>query len=571
MTPRTAVGNDDPARPGGVERAPETPGAAAPGPATSTPTDRTEHRLGTTVHDVARDLRAVVAGVDLPLPLEGAQEAAASRDRLVVQLDEHLLPRLKELSSPALVVLAGSTGAGKSTLYNSILGEEVSVAGVLRPTTREPVLAHHPEDVDVLVTGPATQAARTIAHDAVPRGVAFVDAPDLDSLLAENRATAGRLLEAADLWLFATTAARYGDALPWQALAKARERGASVALVLNRVPRENLVTIRADLLQRLRDHGMDNVPLFVVPDAGPHEGLLEADQVAPITRWLHKIGGPERSRSVIVRTLKGSLAALPGWVTGIADAVDAQGEAARVLRARLDDVVPRVAATAQESLVSGRVGSGPVASLWTHSVTGARVDRIRLRAGVARSSARQGRRRERDLEPLRAGLADSLVRALVAAAAEARAAATRALTGPDAPAGAAGLVATWDEDPEAARTSDSRERAEAWLAAADDAADALAGSPAGDAARTAFGRRGLGTLLAAAAAGTDDARRLVARVLDGQEVAAVEALRDALGACARPTVEAEVAGLRSALDAPAFADGAGAALRVRLAELRRMV
>ncbi|MBU4335805.1 MAG: dynamin family protein, partial [Actinobacteria bacterium] len=42
--------------------------------------------------------------------------------------------------------LGGSTGAGKSTLLNSLLGEQVSAAGVLRPTTRWPVLVHHPLD-----------------------------------------------------------------------------------------------------------------------------------------------------------------------------------------------------------------------------------------------------------------------------------------------------------------------------------------------------------------------------------------------------------------------------------------
>ncbi|HWV77008.1 MAG TPA: GTPase, partial [Isoptericola sp.] len=175
--------------------------------------------MGVTVHDVARDLRRDVAAVELPLPIDGAEEATASRDRLLAQLDEHLLPRLKELSSPAVVVVAGSTGAGKSTLYNSLLGETVSEAGVLRPTTREPVLAHHPADADVMATGPVTELSRVVQHEGVPRGTALLDAPDLDSFVQQNRSTAQQLLEAADLWLFVTTAARYGDALPWQALA----------------------------------------------------------------------------------------------------------------------------------------------------------------------------------------------------------------------------------------------------------------------------------------------------------------------------------------------------------------
>uniref|UniRef100_UPI00344FC1ED GTPase n=1 Tax=Cellulosimicrobium cellulans TaxID=1710 RepID=UPI00344FC1ED len=332
--------------------------------------------LGVTVFDVARDLRRDVARVELPLAVEGRDEAAASRDRLLTQLDEHLLPRLKELSSPAVVVVAGSTGAGKSTLYNSLLGEEVSQAGVLRPTTREPVLAFNPLDADVVVEGPATRMSRVLQHDGVPRGTALLDAPDLDSLLSENRETAGLLLEAADLWLFVTTASRYGDALPWKALGRAMERGASVAMVLNRVPRETLTTVRGDLLQRLRDHGMDSVPLFVVPDVGPHEGLLDRTVVAPVARWLTMLAGPDRSRAVIVRTLKGALAALPAWATGVADAVEQQVEAADRLRAAVTGALPPVRERAREAVLRGDVARGALEARWAQVIGAERVDRV---------------------------------------------------------------------------------------------------------------------------------------------------------------------------------------------------
>ena len=46
----------------------------------------------------------------------------------------------------------------------------------------------------------------------------LLDSPDIDSVLAENRALANQLLAAADAWLFVTTAARYADAVPWEFL-----------------------------------------------------------------------------------------------------------------------------------------------------------------------------------------------------------------------------------------------------------------------------------------------------------------------------------------------------------------
>ena len=54
--------------------------------------------------------------------------------------------RLGRLDAPLLVVVGGSTGAGKSTLVNSLVRTPVSQAGVLRPTTRAPVLVCHPDD-----------------------------------------------------------------------------------------------------------------------------------------------------------------------------------------------------------------------------------------------------------------------------------------------------------------------------------------------------------------------------------------------------------------------------------------
>ncbi|KGM10571.1 dynamin family protein, partial [Cellulomonas carbonis] len=287
-----------------------------------------------TLLDAVQDLRRDVALTRFPLPVDGVEHAERRRRQLLDQLDDHLLPRLRELAAPAVVVVAGSTGAGKSTLVNSIVGAEVSAAGVLRPTTRRPVLVHHPADGDLLTEHPLREIVEVVVREEVPRGIALVDAPDLDSLLASNRSTAHRLLEAADLWVFVTTAARYGDAVPWQVLGEAATRGTSMAMVLNRVPADALVTVRTDLLDRLRSRGMGTVPLFLLPDLGPHQGLLEERSVAPVRRWLAMVAGSDRARSVIRRTQRGALRALRPWVTELARAVQDQVDARVDLQAR---------------------------------------------------------------------------------------------------------------------------------------------------------------------------------------------------------------------------------------------
>ena len=92
-------------------------------------------------------LREQVAQVRLPLDVPDVVTGRATKDALVKQLDDYVIPRLRSLDAPLLAVVGGSTGAGKSTLVNSIVDAEVSRSGVLRPTTTTPVLVHHPQDL----------------------------------------------------------------------------------------------------------------------------------------------------------------------------------------------------------------------------------------------------------------------------------------------------------------------------------------------------------------------------------------------------------------------------------------
>ncbi|MCW2829747.1 MAG: transporter, partial [Aeromicrobium sp.] len=176
---------------------------------------------------------------DVSLRLEAPDVADALRTKAAVldQLSDYVLPRLVQLDAPLLAVVGGSTGAGKSTLVNSLVGERVTESGVLRPTTRSPVLVHHPDDAEwfqpdrilpdlarTTVAGNDTYALRLASSSRIPPGLAILDAPDVDSIDRGNRELAAQLLAAADLWLFVTSAARYSDQVPWDYLRQAAER-----------------------------------------------------------------------------------------------------------------------------------------------------------------------------------------------------------------------------------------------------------------------------------------------------------------------------------------------------------
>src|SRR5690606_26792539 len=142
-------------------------------------------------------------------------------------------------------------GAGKSTLVNSLAERNVSRTGVRRPTTGVPVLVCHPGDRQWFAEGELLGGLRRLDHpvagnetrdgivlattEKLPQGVALLDTPDIDSVVEEHHEIAHRMLDAADLWIFVTTAARYSDAPAWNLLRLAKERGAKLAIVLSRV------------------------------------------------------------------------------------------------------------------------------------------------------------------------------------------------------------------------------------------------------------------------------------------------------------------------------------------------
>jgi predicted GTPase len=314
-------------------------------------------------------LRARLGALRLPLETPGASAARTDLAQAVDQLDDYLLPRLRAERAPMLVVVGGSTGAGKSTLVNSLLGEHVSAPGVLRPTTRAPVLVHHPLDgrwftTDRVLPGLARVTAtvpeasdaksagthsvaadsgrartlRLVASESLPQGLALLDAPDIDSVETANRELAGQLLGAADLWLFVTTAARYADAVPWDLLVQAAGRRAQVAMVLDRVD-PGAEAVAEDLRRMMAEHGLGDSPLFVIgeaEDAGSGalvEGLLPEPAVAELATWLSGLGGDPEARSrVIAATRDGVVDDLVRRSVHLADAADAQEAADARLR-----------------------------------------------------------------------------------------------------------------------------------------------------------------------------------------------------------------------------------------------
>jgi hypothetical protein len=360
--------------------------------------------------DALSAVREGVAAARFPLPLPGAHRARLSRDELLAQLDDYLIPRLRAPKAPLLAVVGGSTGAGKSTLVNSLVGRRVSEAGVLRPTTRTPVLVCHPEDEhwfkgervlprlgrvwmprqevpapasDDGVQGcaaeeligadgrdeePAERALRIETDTALSPGLALLDAPDIDSLVASNRDLAAELLCAADIWVLVTTAARYADAVPWNLLRTAREYDVTLVTVLDRVPHQIASDVARQYGSLLIREGLADVPRFTVPElpeSAGGSGLLPATAVAGLRNWLTQRALDPAARAVAGRrTAVGALASLRSRVASLANASAAQHAAALRLTGHIEEAYEEARVRVRRHIAVGELLAGDAHALW---------------------------------------------------------------------------------------------------------------------------------------------------------------------------------------------------------------
>jgi energy-coupling factor transporter ATP-binding protein EcfA2 len=288
------------------------------------------------------NLRKRIAAIPLVLDIADADQVAAERARLLSQIDDYLLPRLRQSAAPILVALVGSTGAGKSTLVNSIVGTQVSLTGVRRPTTNSPVLACHPDDIGWFAENtflPTLPRVRTdglarpgqdgllvlAASEGMTKGIALLDTPDIDSVVRAHHDFAYQFLDASDLWLFTTSASRYADATVWEILQYARERGAALGVVLSRVPPSHRAELVGHFDAMLDANGVEASNRFVIPETSIVDGMLPAEVFQPVREWLAETAQhADRRVAVLTQTMAGVLDTFKVRVPKLAAHVDAQ-------------------------------------------------------------------------------------------------------------------------------------------------------------------------------------------------------------------------------------------------------
>jgi hypothetical protein len=155
---------------------------------------------------------------DVPVTLLSA-EATGVLDGVVSSLD--IIERTT--ARRPVVVLVGPTGAGKSYVFNAVVGGDASPEGVLRPTTATAIVAGDPAAIADMHLSDATVIPRT------EMAVTLIDMPEQDGILPD----VAKLVSDPDLVVMVISPIRYADAAVvklWKSLDPSK-----AVVVLNRV------------------------------------------------------------------------------------------------------------------------------------------------------------------------------------------------------------------------------------------------------------------------------------------------------------------------------------------------
>ena len=359
------------------------------------------------------NLRKRIAAIPLVFQISGSAEVKIERGKLLSQIDDYLLPRVRRSAAPILVALVGSTGAGKSTLVNSIVGAHVSATGVRRPTTNSPVLACHPDEIDwfaennFLPTLPRVRQeglARPgrdgllvlAASEGMPRGIALLDTPDIDSVVQAHHEFALQFLDASDLWLFMTSASRYADGPVWEILQHARDRKASLGVVLSRIPQAYRTELVDHFNAMLDANGIAAADRFVIQETPLIDGMLPPDAYQPVRDWLADTAArSDRRVAVLTKTMSGVLDTFKTRVPAVAAHVEAQVVLRAQLRQAAETAYGNAFAEASDGLKDGNLLRGEVLARWEDCMVGGDLRPRRGGARATKGAVKKGKRARR--------------------------------------------------------------------------------------------------------------------------------------------------------------------------------
>lgn len=164
-----------------------------------------------------------------------------------------------------VVAIAGATGSGKSTLFNSLAGVQISETGLRRPTTAAPIACSWSDGAAGLldrleIPGRLRRRPRETSEAEALRGMVLVDLPDLDSAVGAHRDHVDRVLALVDAVVWVVDPEKYADAVLHEKYLRPLAGHAEVTFVVlnqvDRLPGESADLVLDDLRRLLDDDGI---------------------------------------------------------------------------------------------------------------------------------------------------------------------------------------------------------------------------------------------------------------------------------------------------------------------------
>ena len=211
--------------------------------------------------ELDRRLRSLAEAVELADGRLDTEHVANTR-RVVERAGQRIGLGLES----TVVALAGPTGAGKSSLFNSLAATDVAKVGRLRPTTSATSAATWGDPAASLLDWLDVPRRHQVGNGSL-RGLVLLDLPDFDSIERSHRDEVDRVVELADLIVWVVDPQKYADAALHDGyLRRFSRHGGSMLVALNQIDvvAEEVKRVRDDLERLLADRGLGAVPVLAV-------------------------------------------------------------------------------------------------------------------------------------------------------------------------------------------------------------------------------------------------------------------------------------------------------------------
>ncbi|WP_229055065.1 GTPase [Aeromicrobium sp. Leaf350] len=194
------------------------------------------------------------------------------------QLSGRAVERLRLSGEHTIVALAGATGSGKSSLFNSLTDLDLAGVGLRRPTTSWALAcAWGPDGAQGLLEWmgipPRHQVSRMSmldrsSEDTKLDGLVLLDLPDHDSTEVSHHVEMDRLVQYADLIVWVLDPQKYADAAIHDRYLRPMASYNDVSLVvlnqIDRIPYEQRSRAVEDVRRIVSAGGMTDVPVIGV-------------------------------------------------------------------------------------------------------------------------------------------------------------------------------------------------------------------------------------------------------------------------------------------------------------------